>query len=368
VAAHDWAALVEHAARAHRSSKLPADGPAPSGAVEVDRTAVGRFRARRTGLAHRAPGRSLADAAWGGLQDSAPRSAQLSLHARVEGVGPAAWEDPSLVQVWLRRSDFVVPLADVGVFTRGAMPRDPAAAADLERLADEAERALGGTPRPTREVDRAIEGLPSFLLFRFVSATGRIRIRWDASRIDAVPVPAPEVDDEEARVELLRRFFAWYGPVSVGRFARWAGVTREDAAETWRAVEGELVAVAVDGRARWVRAADLDELRAAADQPVAGVRLLPQNDPHLHLVEDVADEDRTLPEPVDVPSRLRNSLTGRLLVDGVVAGGWGRSAGDVTLDPWVPIEGARRDEVEAEAASFATALGQPMSVRWLDVG
>ena len=365
---HDWAALVEHARLAHLASRLPADGRAPAGAVEVDPAAVGRFRARRTGLAERAPGRSPAEAAWGGLQDSAPRSAQLSLHARLSDVDPSAWEHPSLVQVWLRRSDFVVPLADVGVFTRGAMPRDPAAAADLERLADEAERACEGRPRPTREVDHAIEGLPSFLLFRFVSATGRIRIRWDASRIDAVPAPAPEVDDEEARAELLRRFLAWYGPVSAARFARWAGVTREDAEQTWRSVEDELVPVSVEGgRARWVLAADLDELRAT-EPPVVGVRLLPQNDPHLHLVEDVAAADREIPEPVDVTSRLRNSLTGRILLDGELVGGWGRSKGDVTLDPWAPIEGGRRDDVEAEAESFATALGYPVSLRWLDVG
>ncbi|HET7699547.1 MAG TPA: winged helix DNA-binding domain-containing protein, partial [Candidatus Limnocylindria bacterium] len=43
---------------------------------------------------------SLRRAAWAGLQDSMPRSALLSLHARVRDVGPSAWEHPSLVQVW----------------------------------------------------------------------------------------------------------------------------------------------------------------------------------------------------------------------------------------------------------------------------
>ena len=43
---------------------------------------------------------ALRTAAWAGLQDSMPRAALLSLHARVEGVEPSTWEDPSLVQLW----------------------------------------------------------------------------------------------------------------------------------------------------------------------------------------------------------------------------------------------------------------------------
>ena len=44
--------------------------------------------------------RSLRRAAWAGLQDSMPRAALLSIHARVSGSMPSALEDPSLVQVW----------------------------------------------------------------------------------------------------------------------------------------------------------------------------------------------------------------------------------------------------------------------------
>jgi hypothetical protein len=43
---------------------------------------------------------SLRHAAWAGLQDSMPRAALLSIHARVEGTRPSTWEDPSLVQLW----------------------------------------------------------------------------------------------------------------------------------------------------------------------------------------------------------------------------------------------------------------------------
>ena len=42
---------------------------------------------------------SLRRAAWAGLQDSMPRAALLSMHARVEGVESSTWEDPSLAQL-----------------------------------------------------------------------------------------------------------------------------------------------------------------------------------------------------------------------------------------------------------------------------
>jgi hypothetical protein len=60
------------------------------------------FRRRVGGLDERMPGgtQSLRRAAWAGLQDSMPRAALLSLHARVEGVQPSTWEHPSLAQLW----------------------------------------------------------------------------------------------------------------------------------------------------------------------------------------------------------------------------------------------------------------------------
>src|SRR5580765_6175901 len=71
-----------------------------------------------------APGRgSLRQAAWAGLQDSMPRAALLSIHARVEGVGPSSWEDASLVQVWGPRYHvYVVAARDLAVFTLGRLP------------------------------------------------------------------------------------------------------------------------------------------------------------------------------------------------------------------------------------------------------
>src|SRR5438445_273615 len=56
---------------------------------------------------------SLRRAAWAGLQDSMPRAALLSIHARMRGTEPSTWEDRSLVQLWGPRfSAYVVPARD----------------------------------------------------------------------------------------------------------------------------------------------------------------------------------------------------------------------------------------------------------------
>ena len=66
---------------------------------------------------------ALRRAAWAGLQDSMPRAALLSIHARVEGAGPQAWEDPSLVQLWgPRYAVYVVAACDLALFSLGTMP------------------------------------------------------------------------------------------------------------------------------------------------------------------------------------------------------------------------------------------------------
>src|SRR5260370_17688283 len=69
--------------------------------------------------------RSLRRAAWAGLQDSMPRAALLSIHARVNGTKPSTWEDPSLAQLWGPRfSAYVVAARDVAIFGLGRLTAD----------------------------------------------------------------------------------------------------------------------------------------------------------------------------------------------------------------------------------------------------
>ena len=88
---------------------------------------------------------SLRHAAWAGLQDSMPRAALLSIHARVDGTGPSAWEDPSLVQLWgPRYSVFVVAARDLAVFSLGTLPDHAKGRQRAQDLAARFQAALGG--------------------------------------------------------------------------------------------------------------------------------------------------------------------------------------------------------------------------------
>jgi len=95
--------------------------------LELSRSQILGFRRWVGSLDERLPAgtKSLRRAAWAGLQDSMPRAALLSIHARVEGTGPTTWEHSSLVQVWGPRfNNYVVAAKDLPVFSLGRLPEN----------------------------------------------------------------------------------------------------------------------------------------------------------------------------------------------------------------------------------------------------
>ena len=95
--------------------------------LELSRAQILGFRRHVGELDERLPSgrRSLRAAAWAGLQDSMPRAALLSIHARVADTTPSTLQDPSLVQIWgPRYSAYAVPARDVAPFTLGRLPVD----------------------------------------------------------------------------------------------------------------------------------------------------------------------------------------------------------------------------------------------------
>ena len=116
--------------------------------LDLTRAQILAFRRKAGGLDARRARRpeSLRQAAWAGLQDSMPRAALLSIHARVEDAEPSIWEDPALVQVWGPRfSVFVVATQDVAVFTRGTLPDEARRRRRAEDLAARIGDVLAGT-------------------------------------------------------------------------------------------------------------------------------------------------------------------------------------------------------------------------------
>jgi hypothetical protein len=330
------------------------------------------YRARVSHLDEKLPARSIAKAAWGGLQDSVPRGGVISLHARVEGTKPDSWEHPSLVQIWFRGgADYIVPRRDVGVFTLGCLPRDRDRARELERLADDIHRVTDGQTMLVREVAERIghrsAGDP--LHPRASSTTGRVHVRWDASNIWLIPVERPTIDPEDARRDLARRFLHWYGPTTRQRLASWTGVKPADAAETWKAIEPELAEVQIEGsmgaspERRFMLETDMEALEHF--EPIQGVRLLPQDDPFTRFDHDllVAEERlrlRALPRSGQSPGY----IPGSILVDGQIVGAWQRQQRKVTLHPFSKLSPLVREAIEHEALSMPIARPTDLSVTW----
>lgn len=168
----------------------------------LTRSQVLAFRRRAGELDERLPGGpdSLRRAAWAGLQDSMPRAALLSIHARVAGAEPSTWADPSLVQLWGPRFNvFVVAACDLAVFSLGTLPDDAKGRRRAEDLAARLGAALGGARMTNGEAGQAL-GVHHGML-RYAAATGTVLIRWDGARQPALwTVPPPETGERRIAV------------------------------------------------------------------------------------------------------------------------------------------------------------------------
>lgn len=393
----------------------PADGDGAT--LSVTAAQVRAFRAAVHRLDRRAAGPDAITRVAGlcGLQDSPPGSAAVALHARVEGLTPRALDqalavDRTLVRTWaMRGAPFVVPTADLAVFTTGVLPVDEdartrlvvgvraalddlsgglddyvAVTADVVREVlhgqrleiDELGRRVADRVAPTlSEHDRTVwraegpyargqalgEAVVHFCIriltlqqvLCFAPREGRrapfvLLSEW----LDDVP----RQDDGDARRELATRHLRAHGPTTPAGLARWLGVAASDAAAWWDLVVDDVVRVAVDGSPRWLLAEDRDALEAARAGTIDGVRLLPPGDPLLQAPDrEVLVPDRTHQR------RLWRALhaPGALLVDGEVVGTWRgrRRSGhlEVAVEPFHPLIPAANAAVEEAAQALALA-------------
>ncbi|HET7128904.1 MAG TPA: crosslink repair DNA glycosylase YcaQ family protein [Gaiellaceae bacterium] len=337
--------------------------PAP---LKVTRAQVLAFRRRTGALDERLPAgaASLQRAARAGLTDSMPRAALLGLHARVEGVGPTAWDDPALVQVWgPRYSVYVVPVDDLAIFTFGRLPDTGKTRARAQDLAARLQVVLAG--EVTRDTDvAAVLGVKGWEL-KYAALTGTIAIRWEGARAPILwTVPPPTVEAAEATRELARRFLHVFGPSEPAAFAGWAGIGEDKAARVFAELEPELVPVRAPlGEAR-VLALDEATIREPA-APTTGVRLLPSGDAYT-LGVTRAERAFLLPDE-DQRGALWTPRVwpGAVLVDGKIAGTWRRAKRVITIDAWRKLSGAAREAVVAEAEALPLPdPGEGMTVHW----
>jgi hypothetical protein len=329
----------------------------------LTRSQILAFRRRVSALDERLPAgaRSLRRAAWAGLQDSMPRAALLSIHARVAGAHPLTWDDPSLVQLWGPHfSAYVVPARDRAVFSLARLPDDERGRRRAEDLADRLEAFLDGRRTTDREAGAAM-GLGNEL--RYAAATGRVLIRWEGARAPTVwTVPRPDVDPLDARRELARRYLRVFGPTTAEAFARWAGIGRPQARATFDALAKSLTAVRTPIGDAFILTRDEPAFREAPG-PAAAARLLPSGDTYFLL----HGADRALL----VPDRARRDelwtprvWPGAVVVGGEVVGTWRRAHADLSVDTWRRLSPAEREAIEAEAASLPLPVEREIAVRW----
>ena len=334
--------------------------------LSLTRAEILAFRRRVGALDERLPRgrRSWRRAAWAGLQDSMPRAASLSIHARVAGATATTWEDPSLVQLWgPRYSAYVVAAQDLAFFSLGRLPDDAKGRKRAEDAADRVEAVLGlGKRLGYGDVGAAL-GVNANAL-RYGATTGRLVIRWEGARQPMLwCVPPPDISPEDARLELARRYLHVFGPTTPASFARWAGITPGGGAAVFDRLAGSLHKVRTPIGAGWILNGDEAEIRAAPG-PAPPARLLPSGDAYYLLQGD----DRRLLVP-DAKRRAELWTTrvwpGALLVGGEIAGTWRRANEKVSIQRWRRLTGAERDAVVAEAEALPLpGLPGPIVVIW----
>jgi len=357
--------------------------------LDLTRSQILAFRRHAGALDTRLPSGpdSLRQAAWAGLQDSMPRAALLSIHARVEGTGPSAWEDPSLVQLWgPRYSVFVVAARDLAVFSLGTLPDHAKGRQRAQDLAARFQAALGSARMTHTEAWDAM-GTGNANRLRYAAATGTVLIRWEGARQPTVwSVPPPDVDPRDARLELARRYLHVYGPATPEAFGVWAGIGPRPGAAAFQALGTELTPARTPVGDAWILTQDETAFRAtpepaasqtsqassaslaspASQDPAAPVRLLPSGDAYFLL--QGADRDLLVPD-ADQRRALWTTRVwpGALLLAGEISGTWRRAGPLLTLQPWRRLSPAEKDAVAAEAKSLPLpGIDRRITVRWDD--
>jgi hypothetical protein len=335
----------------------------PSRRLKLTRKQILAFRRRVGGLDERTPmsSESLRRAAWAGLQDSMPRAALLSLHARVEGVEPSTWEHRSLAQLWgPRYTTYVVAKRDFALFSVGRRPDNAKGRLRAERLAEQLHAYLDDARATDREIMGAL-GIGNDI--RYAATTGTVAIRWEGARAPLVwTVPAPKISPADACRELARRYLHVFGPATAEGFARWAGISRRWAAEAFSSLEGSLLPVRSPLGDEWLLGEDKAGMRAA-DTATAPARLLPSGDPYFLL--DGAERELLVPR-ADLRERLWTSRVwpGALLVEGEIRGTWRRAQHVLRVEAWARLSRPEREAVEDEARALPLPVEREIEVVW----
>jgi hypothetical protein len=354
--------------------------------IELGWEQVLAFRVQRHGLDQRRhlPAPEVARRI-NGIQAQVLSAAELSIGARSETESPASirdqlWESRALVKTWAMRGTLhllpadELPLYMAAVRRRSAarqrtwekyfgVPYDAqaelveAVAAELDgrcltraELAEGVVRRLGWVRR-----EQMLSGWGTFLglparhgKLCFGPSLGS-SVRF--VRADQWIGGWREVDEEQARREVLRRYLRVNGPAVRRDFQTWLGATA--ATPAWRDLEPELVEVSVEGTRGWLLAEDLEALQRA--RMGEDVRLLPFFDHY--LLTHVARRHLIPDEHKAKLYRTAGWVTPSVLIRGRVAGTWDLAGGVVTVTEFRPLNARERRGVDREVERLGHFLG-----------
>jgi hypothetical protein len=311
-----------------------------------------------------------------GLQAQRAFGPYVGLWSRVEGFRRESLEralvrGDVLKATVMRGTLHLVSARDYPVF-RAALPR-PLSWADAEittvgeALAAEIRALYRDGPLPARvglEHIVSVHGYEDDVTRNRVWHTARVAghvLHAPESAFFSAPprnafhaIPEPElVELAVARVELVRRYLAAFGPASRADLADWSGLRMTELAPALEALEPLRRFRDESGREL------LDLPRAPlppADTP-APVRFLPMWD---SVLLGHKDRTRVLPEEHRRTVIAKNGdVAQTFLVDGFVAGTWSVERKRVVTTPFAPLPRTARHAVAEEAARLEAWLTEP---------
>jgi hypothetical protein len=292
-----------------------------------------------------------------------PRAAVLSIHARVQGTGPLAWEDPSLAQVWGPRYQvYVIAAEDLAVFTLARLPDGGKIRERADDLAVRLHELLAGDRMRYDDAGQALGTHGNNL--RYAALTGTLAIRWEGARRPLVwTVPPPKIARTEATLELARRHLHVFGPTRPTAFAKWAGIGAREAVRAFDDLGDELIAVRTPSGDAFLLALDEPTIREPP-LPTVGARLLPSGD--AYTLHGTIEERALLVPDANQRGELWTPRVwpGALLVAGEIVGTWRRAQRTVTIQAWKRLSRAAREVVVAEAESLPLPDTGQTVVHW----
>ena len=304
-------------------------------------------------------------AAAAGLQNTVPGTVPLALGVRLlnfnlEILDRAMQKKKTLVEITgIRGASYIVPSRDFSIFTTAAYPRSEK---DLASFIKGSFKSLKSAKSSATEVVETVAKVTLEILNKKALTQDEIHEQWRRKltknflrwcrgcqsfhvpysvvmavgikgcfcfgpykdgttayvRTDQwLPSRFIKNDMEEARRQLAQRFLHFYGPNTVSGFANWAGLSKNQAQETWSLVEEDLLEIPDTTGTRWLLKKDVKAFGSPPTPPK--VVLLPPRDAFLNL----PDRETLVPEKKHHPHVWRVlGNPGVLLVNGRVAALW----------------------------------------------